>query len=147
MNAPVGISRGRKVNGGKTASSREEQWAGYEYIFKEPFEPTIELTKDGIIESGVYVRRKVVLDIAQDRVNALKTGQQAGFEPSTSANGSDGAPPNKTSTSRGPGRPPLSEQSKRLKASARQARWRAKKAEVLVAAGAHQEVPLAGNTV
>ncbi len=32
---------------------------GYEYIFKEPFEPALELTKAGIIESGVYVRREV----------------------------------------------------------------------------------------
>jgi len=31
--------------------------AGQEYVFKEPFDPSIELTKDGIIESGVYVRR------------------------------------------------------------------------------------------
>jgi hypothetical protein len=29
-----------------------------EYILKEPFEPSVELTKDGIIESGVYVKRK-----------------------------------------------------------------------------------------
>jgi len=104
------------------------QWAGYEYIFKEPFEPTIELTRDGIIESGVYVRRKIVVDIDQDRVNAVKTGQQAGFEASTSANRCVEAPPNKTSTSRRPGRSPESEQSKRQKASVRQARWRAKRA-------------------
>jgi hypothetical protein len=115
-------------------SSRKAQcWGGYKYIFKEPFEPTIELTKDGIIESGVYVQRKVVADIAHDRIDALKVGQQAGFEASTSANGSSGAPPNKASTSRGPGRPSVSEQSKREKTSARQARWRAKKAEPLVA--------------
>ncbi len=123
------------------------KWAGREYIFKEPFEPTIELTKDGIIESGVYVRRKVVADIAHGRVNTPKTDHQAGFEASTSENASPEAPPNKPSTSRGPGRRPVNEQSKREKASARQARWRAKKAELLVAAGAHQEVPLAGNTV
>jgi hypothetical protein len=109
------------------------QWAGYEYIFKEPFEPSIELTRDGIIESGVYVRRRVAVDIAQDRVNTPKTGQQAGFGASTSANGDRGAPPNKPSTSRGPGRRPATEQSKREKASARQSRWRAKKAELLVA--------------
>jgi hypothetical protein len=29
-----------------------------EYILKEPFQPSVELTKDGIIESGVYVKRK-----------------------------------------------------------------------------------------
>lgn len=108
--------------------------AGYEYIFKEPFEPAIELTKDGIIESGVYVRRKVVVDIAQDCVNAPKALQQAAFEASTSANGYTEAPPNKASTNRGPGRPPVSEQSKRKKASARQARWRAKKAQHALAA-------------
>jgi hypothetical protein len=114
-------------------SSQEAQWAGYEYVFKEPFDPTIELTRDGIVESAVYVGRKVVGDIAHDLVNAPKTGQQAGFEASTSENASAEAPPNKTSTSRGPGRRPATEQSKRQKASARQARWRAKKAELLVA--------------
>jgi hypothetical protein len=113
--------------------SRGTQWAGYEYIFKEPFEPTIELTKDGIIDSGVYVRRKIVVDIAQDRVNAPETGQQTEFEASTSENRSAEALPNKASTSKGPGRHPATEQSKRQKASVRQARWRAKKAELLAA--------------
>ncbi len=118
----------------RTESDRREmQWAGYQYILKEPFEPTIELTKDGIIESGVYVRRKIVVDIARDRVNAPKTGQQAEFGASASENWSSEIQPNKTSTSRGPGRPPVSEQSKRQKASVRQARWRAKKTELLVA--------------
>lgn len=33
---------------------------GFEYVLKSPFEPSIELTKDGIVESGVYVRREVM---------------------------------------------------------------------------------------
>lgn len=37
---------------------------GYEYIFKEPFEPALELTKGGVVESGVYVQRKVASSLA-----------------------------------------------------------------------------------
>jgi hypothetical protein len=115
----------------RSEGEERNEMAGHEYIFKEPFEPTIELTRDGIIESGVYVRRKVVLDTAQDRVNTTKTGPQTEFKASTSEKATSEASPNKPSTSRHPGRRAETEQGKRRKASARQARWRAKKAELL----------------
>jgi hypothetical protein len=117
---------------GDVSVSHAAESTGIELVPKEPFEPSLELTQAGIVESRVYVRRAKSTTSGE---NALPRPT----EPITTAN-VDGLMPlladmapepipseNPNKALRGRGRPKVPDSQKRLLGAERQARFRDKK--------------------
>jgi hypothetical protein len=51
-----------------------------EYVLKEPFEPSIQLTKDGLVPSGVYIKRKIAVSTPTSGTSVTHQGNEQGIE-------------------------------------------------------------------